>query len=96
MVQEDVHRTQVEQKDVGQGEALVEKVPVSAEPSEAGSEEGVVPVTQPPEARMIPRRKVMTSELRHSRLDRQSAELRKPAPCSRNSVAANQRPVFRT
>jgi len=34
-----------------------DEVPVSAEPSEAGSGEGAVPVTQPPEARLILRRK---------------------------------------
>jgi len=45
------------QKDAGQGEVLIEKVPVSVEPSEAASGEGAVPVTQPPEARMILRRK---------------------------------------
>jgi len=46
-----------EQKDASQGEAPIEKVPVSVEPSEAGSGEGAVAVTQPPEARLILRRK---------------------------------------
>jgi len=46
-----------EVSDAGQGEALVEKVPVPAEPSEAGSGESAVLVTQPPEARLILRRK---------------------------------------
>ncbi|KAG7268484.1 hypothetical protein CRUP_000206 [Coryphaenoides rupestris] len=41
-----------EVSDASQGEALVEKVPVSAEPSEAGSGEGAVPVIQPSEARL--------------------------------------------
>jgi len=43
-----------EVSDAGQGEALVEKAPVSAEPSEAGSGEGAAPVTRPPEARPDP------------------------------------------